>query len=337
MAYLGTDTFVKCAEDERRYGECQDLKICVTEGSSGKAYVEIAFPTSYIFVTSVPDEDLEMLLEGKCNVMATDRSVLVDFLSRMGNNSDKFVLGDKLMTKEPLAAVSRSSDQTFSDVVNWVIQALFYGEEKGLTRDPEKCQKQVDYITHPSSLNFLNAVYCVGNYGQIVFGQRVFNGTDTSRGMNSINRGDSEMLYAIPFGSLDRYDGSLSITKDTVLATADQTGLLGTIKRAGSLNCGVAVPDGLESDINLANTGNVLGMSIDYCRALAVALFNGDYESLNILQFSGRDASFNALGNGAIDVLAGARVGFKHDIGRNATHKGFHFSSAYYFGNESAR
>jgi len=331
MAYLGNVTFVKCAEDEKRHGECQDLKICVTEGSTGKAYVEIAFPISYIFVTSVPDEDLEMLLEGKCNVIASDRSVLVDFLSRMGHNSNKFVLGDKLMTKEPLAAVSRSSDQIFSDVINWVIQALFYGEEKGLTRDPEKCQKQMDYITHPSSLNFLNAVYCVGNYSQIVF-----NGTDTSKGMNSINGGDSGMLYAIPFGSLDGTDGSISITKDTLLATTKQAGSLGNITQSGSLDCGVVILDVRRPEVNITNTDNVPGMSIDYCHALAAGLFNGDYEAVNILQFSSSDASFNALSNGTIDVLAGARVEFNSDIGRNAKHKGFHFSSAYYFGNESA-
>ena len=325
MAYFGNETFVECAEDEKRYDECADLKICVLEGSTDQEFVEIAFPVDVILVTYSPGEELEMLLEGKCNVIASIHSVLLDLLSGMENNSDKFVLGDKLMTKEPLAAVTQNNDQPFSDIVNWVIQALFHGEEKGITKDPEKCQSQVDYITHLSSLNFLNAVYCVGNYGEIVF-----NGTDTSIGMNSINGGDSGMLYAIPFGRLDRDDigGSVSISTFT---------LLGAIKRAGSLNCGVVVLDGLESDINLTNTSEILGMSIDYCHALAAALFKGDYKAVNILQFSGSDTSFNALSNGAIDVLAGSKVELNRDIGLNAKHEGFHFSSAYYFGNESAR
>jgi len=44
-------------------------------------------------------------------------------------------VGDKLMTKEPLSIVTRNNDREFSDVINWVVHSLFYGEEQGMTKD----------------------------------------------------------------------------------------------------------------------------------------------------------------------------------------------------------
>merc|ERR1719379_3402690 len=78
------------------------------------------------------------------------------------------ILGNETLTKDPHAIVTRNTDREFSDVVNWVVQALFYGEEQGLTKDMSLCHNYSGLTsTHPSELNFLNAVHFVGNYGEI--------------------------------------------------------------------------------------------------------------------------------------------------------------------------
>ena len=47
-----------------------------------------------------------------------------------------------MFTKEPLAIATHKSDREWSDVVNWVIQALIYGEEEGFTKDLTLCQSE---------------------------------------------------------------------------------------------------------------------------------------------------------------------------------------------------
>ncbi|KAL7526276.1 hypothetical protein ACHAXR_002496, partial [Thalassiosira sp. AJA248-18] len=87
-------------------------------------------------------------------------------------------------------------------IINWVLQALFYGEEHGLAKDPTLCQKSTRVtLNDVSDLDFLNAVHCVGNYGEI------FDRELNNRGMNQINNGTG-MLYAIPLGNLDK-DGAV--------------------------------------------------------------------------------------------------------------------------------
>ena len=108
------------------------------------------------------------------------------------------MLGDKLMTKEPLAIVTRNDNREFTDITNWVVQALFYGEEQGLTKDSSLYQNYTNLTSRVSELNFLNAVYCVGNYGEIVDGDK------PNRGMNQFNDGTTGMLYAIPFGAMKK-------------------------------------------------------------------------------------------------------------------------------------
>ena len=95
------------------------------------------------------------------------------------------MVGEKKMTKEPNAFLTRGDDREFSDAVNWVLQA-------GLKRDTTLCKNSTNLDSYQvSDLDFMNAVYCVGNYGEIMGAQR------TDGGKNHINRGKSGMMYAI--------------------------------------------------------------------------------------------------------------------------------------------
>lgn len=259
---------------------------------------------------------------GGCNVMAANRgSLLLNFdLGNGVSNRGGPVLGGALMTKEPYAAVTRPDDAEFSDVVNWAIQALFFGEERGLVKDVSLCNANVNVTGKAASdLDFLNAVYCVGNYGEI------FDGDENNRGPNQINDGTTGMLYTIPFGQLERaMDREVSL---------DGTVLHG-IRNDGTLNCGVIIPG---EQVREADGVNITDMNTRYCHTVAAALFNGNFASANLVEFSENDddAPFLALSNGTIDVLAGAKISRRYDFASPPLRQGSHFSIPYYYGRET--
>merc|ERR1719401_1722706 len=118
-----------------------------------------------------------MIRNGTCTVLAGTKSVLLNVASVLlnvapvllnvastGIFSDlNFTVGRNTMTKEPLSIVTRSNDAEFSDVVNWVVHALHFGEEQRIARNSSLCRSYMN----ASDIDFLNAVYCVGNYEKI--------------------------------------------------------------------------------------------------------------------------------------------------------------------------
>jgi len=233
-------------------------------------------------------------------------------------------VGSKMMTKDPLAVVTRNNDREFSDITNWVVQALLYGEEQGITQDLTRCQNYTNLTSHVSDLNFLNAVYCVGNYIELYDGESDLD--QSNRGMDQLNNGTG-MLYAIPFGDLESKDYGTSI-----LATDDS--ILDKLRNdQGVLNCVVCVPD--VSMEGIMTNDKLVGMSVDYCRTLAAALSNGSPEAVQLFYFLEFDNSMTALNNGLVDVLAGARVERKYDFASPPQLGGFQFSTPFYYGNET--
>ncbi len=218
-----------------------------------------------------------MLWNEKCNVVANDRSSLLNLVLSEKNSDRKFVVGDKLMTKEPLAVVSRNNDREFSDIINWVVHALFYGDEQGLTKNSTLCDNNTNLTFRGVDLDFLNAIYCVGNYGEIFFGG------NEGQGMNQINNGTNGMLYAIPFGNMKNGDGDLFHIDRIASGELDDFGM------KGSLNCGVVVPDDFHGEIE--ESTKLAGMSVEYCRTLAAALFHGDSDLTTVTRFSESDES----------------------------------------------
>ena len=324
MAYYGRSTFVQCAEEQKRYGVCSQLTICVVQNTRSADYVHSYFPSDFFVVVSSIDESMERLLNGtSCNAIASDRSDLVGVT--FSDSDGDFILGDKLVTKEPFAIVTRSGDQEFSDIINWVIQALFYGEEQDLVKDLSLCQNYTEVPSHPTELNFLNAVHCVGNYGEVLFG-----GDQNDRFMNRINNGTSGMIYAVPFGDLELEERDIGDAEDAI-----EDSILGSIRNISSLNCGVVVPDNFTG--NISTSDNLVGMNVEYCQTLAAALFNSNAGAAKIMAYkdSEKDTYFAALSNGTVDVLAGALIEHKYDFASSVSLEGFDFSTPYFYGNET--
>ena len=284
--------------------------------------MQSSFPSDFVKVGSTFQENTEMLFNNTCNVFASDRSILLNIISP--NDDRELIVGDKLKTKEPLAIVTRENDHGFSDTINWVLHALFYGEEQGLRKNSSICQKYTNLTLDVLELNFMNAVYCVGNY------EEVFAGDNSNRGMNQINNGTG-MLYATPFGDLKYGEDDLRGV-DAVGASS----FLDDIRKKRSLNCGVVVPDGFSGEIR--ESDKLVGMNVDYCRTIAAALFYGDINLVKLTSFLNNDNnSFAALQNRTIDVLVGGRVEKKYDFVSSLSLGGFHFSSPYYLGNGTSR
>mmetsp|Transcript_28992 Transcript_28992/g.60345 ORF Transcript_28992/g.60345 Transcript_28992/m.60345 type:complete len:767 (+) Transcript_28992:199-2499(+) len=319
MVYAGNQTFVHCAEEFKSYDECSSLKICAQTSSTHYDFVRTKFPSDYSKGVSSMEQMGEMLFNGTCNVIASEKSFLLQNPSLKDAIRDKkILLSDKMITKEPHSVVTRNTDRQFSDIINWVINVLIYGEEKGLVKDASICSSTELDPADISELNFLNAVYCVGNYGEIFYD---LGGDSGDKGMNQINNGTG-MLYAIPFGNIDRDDNIIEPAANSILTK---------IKNEGSLNCGVVIPERAPESDKLVSLG------FDYCRVLSAALLVDDSEDVNFFNYSENDnSSFIALADEEIDVLVGSREQHQYDFEMTSSLAGFDFSTPYYYGNEAA-
>jgi len=91
---------------------------------------------------------------------------------------------------------------------------------------------------------------------------------------------------------------SAALATSAGLVHADET--LDAVKGKGFVQCGVS--QGLPGFSNPDDQGNWTGLDVDYCRAMAAAIFN-DAEAVKFTPLSAK-VRFTALTSGEIDVLA---------------------------------
>ena len=104
------------------------------DGTTEFDYIQSKFPPDFLFVVSSYEGLTEMLLSEKCNVITIFLSELAAIVASNDEIVDRnFIVGKKRLINDPLAAVTRNDEWEFSDIINWVVQALYYGEEQGLT------------------------------------------------------------------------------------------------------------------------------------------------------------------------------------------------------------
>lgn len=176
MSYAGNKTFVNCAENQKRYSECADLHICVEPNTTSHEYIKTRWSQEF-YQTGLY---LDMLENNTCNVLAAERMQIDKILTSRNMDeqeylSQKYVIGNKTFTTDPLAVVTRNNDRQWSDIINWVIEAIIYGERHGLLKDKSLCKHEAPTSKVPSNLQYLNSVYCVGNYEEIVYNNQVSN------------------------------------------------------------------------------------------------------------------------------------------------------------------
>ncbi|BAF87583.1 MULTISPECIES: amino acid ABC transporter substrate-binding protein [Azorhizobium] len=106
-------------------------------------------------------------------------------------------------------------------------------------------------------------------------------------------------------------------------AGAAKAGTLDDVKARGALNCGVS--QGLPGFSSPDDKGNWKGLDVDFCRAVAAAIFN-DPNKVRFTPLSAKDR-FTALQSGAIDLLSRNTT---WTMSRDTT-LGFNFAGVMYY------
>jgi hypothetical protein len=210
--------------------------------------------------------------------------------------------------------MTRDDDAPWSDVVNWVIQALLSAEEQGTTQTTAENMGTFGLLGEEFENLFIDAVGASGNYGEIY--ARNMESIVPRGGLNSINSGDTGRHYSFPFGSLNTVGPA-------------PTGKLREIIDRGELRCGVLDYtwfSGYNYDEWRWN-----GFDVDFCRALSAAIFSGDPTRVIFVRLSSAQR-FNGLATGEVDVLSRATTHtLARDILEPTSQVGFTFSDPTYY------
>ena len=341
-SYNGNEVYVNCAYDQKRYDECEELKICFVGGTTA-VYVQEHWSPEFWIKHNSYDELFESYKKGTCNVVAGDRQA-ISAQMLTANLTDPYVIGEKTFSNEPLSIVTRNDESEWNDIVNWVVHSLIYGEKVGLRLNQSECDNSTP-ATVASELNYLNAVNCVGNYWEIF--NRTF-GADNRTDINGVNLGTGElmpnlplffchslsaytrllkpeMLYVTPFGNI--YDENAEDLPNYVRLST----LHDLMDR--ELHCGVVVQSGCE-DGNEMEPDNICGMSVDFCHTLAASIYDGNPNNLNLTIFQDEARALTALNDGTVDLLSGVKADLKKDFGVNGS-GAVTFSMPFFYGNET--
>jgi hypothetical protein len=225
--------------------------------------------------------------------------------------SGKYVFGSKLLERDSASIVTRNDDAQWHDFVHGTFEGLLRGFTNGVASHNTSLCPMSD-----SNFSFLNAPLCMGNIGELV--DKHFSGFLQHMDQESLPNVNGS-VYALSFGSLDCLTCTDALAKGT----------LKTIRQRSKLNCGV-IDDPKIKGLSL--------MSELYCRAVAVALFQGDASAVNITHFDSFNDTFKELSEGGLDMVAGeSRYGllgwWSPDLsGWSADLSGhFRFSIPYYY------
>ena len=110
------------------------------------------------------------------------------------------------------------------------------------------------------------------------------------------------LYFFLPYDPLSLGGGSAVVTAsdDSAVERASAGDTLRRVKRRGFLQCGVS--QGLPGFSNPDERGNWSGIDVDFCRAIAAAIF-GDGDKVRFRPLSAKDR-FTALQSGEIDILS---------------------------------
>lgn len=193
--------------------------VCIQTGTTTELNLADFFRANDMDYEPVPIETnaeaQQKYLANACDVYTTDASGLAATRSTFENPKDHVILPE-IISKEPLAPVTRHGDDEWTDIVSWTVNALIAAEEYGVTQ--ENAQEMASAAGDNPEVNRLlgaegaygemlglpndwavKAIGAVGNYGE-VFDRYI--GPDTAvgleRGLNALYT-DGGLMYAPPF------------------------------------------------------------------------------------------------------------------------------------------
>jgi len=237
------------------------------------------FPESFVTFGKFPTVAAS-LLNGTCNVLMSDDYHIYGCSSLLENLSNEtYTLSGFYYYRNLLTSVVRVDDNQWFDLVEGSKSAVVRATQIGLSQNPSSCSVSTKIY---DDVSFFNAPSCVGNLAEVQ--ERSF-GPDIYGYSNAY----TPMIDAPNFGSLKCDEGC---------ENALESGTLKRIKERGQLNCAVF----LSSIPNLTTSSLPILISEKYCRAVAVATFQGDATAVNISYI--QELDYSNLPED-IDVIAG--------------------------------
>ena len=237
------------------------------------------------------------LRSGACNVIVSDTYRLSGSSLQADIDSGTYVISDYHISRNLISGVVRLGDSEWYDIVEGTRMTSIRSSQMGIYQDVAKCPAKSSSADIPghSDVSFYNATMCVGN--SIETFQRSLGDTVLSWGSYL------PAIDAPNFGSLECDD----------CANVLEWGKLRTISDRGHLNCAVY----LDPAYNLTHTSLATLVNVKFCELLAVAIFQGNAEAINITYISEMD--YSAFPR-EFDVVAGAA--FESKVGWDVTNAG---------------
>jgi len=132
--------------------------ICVGIGTTTEGNLEDWFSTSGISFNSVgvgdSAEAKSRFIDGSCDAWTGDMSAMVAMKYGMVQNGDMYDdeiwIAQELLSKEPLAAVTRDYDSEWNEIVSWVWWGMITAEEMGVTSANYASMASAACATHGS-------------------------------------------------------------------------------------------------------------------------------------------------------------------------------------------
>ena len=140
--------------------------ICVGTGTTSEGNLQGYFDTHDISFTSISigdqSEAISNLKDGTCDAFTGDASAMIAVKWMLENSDDHEDWRDsnthtdlwvpvELLSKEPLAAVTRDYDTEWNEIVSWVWYGVITAEELGVTSEN---YDTIDYSCYPDDSNY---------------------------------------------------------------------------------------------------------------------------------------------------------------------------------------
>ena len=180
--------------------QLNNAEICVGIGTTTEGNLQDWFSSREIEFTSVPVADAAeataKFIDGSCDAFTGDMSAMVAKKWQLDQdnamNGVDIWIAQELLSKEPLAAVTRDYDSEWNEIVGWVWWGMITAEEMGVTsnnygsmasnacsqsdsggqNDPSMCRLLTQNLGLGTSANPLadtwmqDVLSAVGNYGE---------------------------------------------------------------------------------------------------------------------------------------------------------------------------
>ncbi len=117
--------------------ELDGATVCVTTGTTTELNLADYFRKNNMQLKALTFESGDVVRStyesGRCDAMTGDASSLAANKTIMKDPRAHIILPE-IISKEPLAPLSRHGDNEFNDIIRWVINAIVIAEEKGITQ-----------------------------------------------------------------------------------------------------------------------------------------------------------------------------------------------------------